>query len=208
VDVAPPFAYAAGSGFLHRAGAGVKIIALFAAQSASFAGGLPASAALLAAAVLLAAAGRVKIRRLFAGFKAPLIMAVFVVAVRAFDFKARSVSVAGLLAGAAFGAALFSSWAWGNLFFACTLTSDVRRATSKINAKFALALSLMLAFIPRFFREWRMRRTAWKARAGKNGIRALAFLLASTLEKMILAAADTADALTARGADCALSKKH
>ena len=63
----------------------------------------------------------------------------------------------------------------------------------------ALALSLMMGFIPRFFAEWEALQTAYRARAGSRGIAELRRLVPLAAGRMIDRAAETASALLARG---------
>jgi energy-coupling factor transporter transmembrane protein EcfT len=64
---------------------------------------------------------------------------------------------------------------------------------------FALGLSLMLGFLPRFFELWETANLACEARAGKQGLRRLIFLVPLTIERMMEQAGETAEALESRG---------
>jgi biotin transport system permease protein len=73
--------------------------------------------------------------------------------------------------------------------------SNTRRAYSG----FSLGLSLMLGFLPRFFEIWESAGLAFDARGGKRGLRRLTILIPLTIERMMEAAAETAEALDSRG---------
>jgi biotin transport system permease protein len=57
----------------------------------------------------------------------------------------------------------------------------------------------MLGFLPRFFEVWEAANLAFEARAGKRGLRRLVILAPLVIERMMEAAAETADALDSRG---------
>jgi energy-coupling factor transporter transmembrane protein EcfT len=99
-----------------------------------------------------------------------------------------------------FAGGLLVAFGAGNLFFAVTRVSDIKRAASRLNRPFGLALSLMLSFIPLFFEVWDERCDAWKARGNDMGVRALCCIVPSTLEKLMERAVERATALEARGA--------
>jgi biotin transport system permease protein len=63
----------------------------------------------------------------------------------------------------------------------------------------ALAVSLMLGFIPRFFRLWDDMERAYAARGGRPGVKKLSRLIPPAAEAMLEAAAETEKALEARG---------
>jgi biotin transport system permease protein len=66
-------------------------------------------------------------------------------------------------------------------------------------SRLSLGISLMLGFLPRFFEIWETAETAYRARSGKKGISQLLTLVPLVTERMIEAAAHTAEALEARG---------
>jgi biotin transport system permease protein len=70
-----------------------------------------------------------------------------------------------------------------------------RRAWSS----FSLGLSLMLGFLPRFFEIWETANLAYEARSGKKGLRRFVILAPLVIERMMEAAAETAEALDSRG---------
>ncbi|MDR3249122.1 MAG: energy-coupling factor transporter transmembrane protein EcfT [Treponema sp.] len=66
--------------------------------------------------------------------------------------------------------------------------------------KLSIAVSLMLGFLPRFFVVWEEAETAYRARGGKLGLRALTALAPLVTERMMEAAVETASAMESRGA--------
>jgi energy-coupling factor transporter transmembrane protein EcfT len=64
---------------------------------------------------------------------------------------------------------------------------------------FGIAVALTLGFLPRFFEVWETALLAWRARAGKRGIRAMLVLVPLTVERMLEAASETAAAMEGRG---------
>jgi biotin transport system permease protein len=65
--------------------------------------------------------------------------------------------------------------------------------------RLGLALGLMLGFIPRFFAEWDVLKTAYRARAGRRGLAEVFCLIPVAAGRMIDKAAETAIALESRG---------
>ncbi|MDR2397518.1 MAG: energy-coupling factor transporter transmembrane protein EcfT [Spirochaetaceae bacterium] len=80
-----------------------------------------------------------------------------------------------------------------------TITRKPSRTVSR-NSPVSLGISLLLAFLPRFFEVWGDAETAYRARAGKRGIVALAHLIPLVTERMISMAVETAYAMETRGA--------
>ena len=83
--------------------------------------------------------------------------------------------------------------------FAREKPADPRAAPPRRYSRLSLALSLMLGFIPRFFELWETVNLACEARAGRRGLRRLALVIPLVTERMMETAADTAEALEARG---------
>jgi biotin transport system permease protein len=65
--------------------------------------------------------------------------------------------------------------------------------------RLSLAIALMLGFLPRFFALWEDAELACKARGSSRGLRHMAAILPLVTERMIEMAAETAEALEARG---------
>ena len=65
-----------------------------------------------------------------------------------------------------------------SLFFNTTTSLELKQALEKILPKTAaISFTLFLVFIPLLFSVWAQAQRAWKARAGKNGIKKLFVLL-------------------------------
>ncbi|MDR2313542.1 MAG: energy-coupling factor transporter transmembrane protein EcfT, partial [Spirochaetaceae bacterium] len=62
-----------------------------------------------------------------------------------------------------------------------------------------LGISLMLGFLPRFFELWEAADTAYRARGGRKGPGQMRTLIPLVTERMLEAAAETAQALESRG---------
>jgi biotin transport system permease protein len=75
--------------------------------------------------------------------------------------------------------------------------SELRDALPR--GRLALGITLMLGFLPRFFEIWEDSESAYRARAGKNGVCKIVALIPLVTERMIELAVETAMALEARG---------
>jgi biotin transport system permease protein len=127
------------------------------------------------------------------------------------------ISAAGFKQGLVSGLRLLVSFAAGALLFAVTTMRELRLSLGRVEnavwgfftrgrsaaavrqSRLSLGISLMLGFIPRFFEAWETANLACDARAGRRGIRRLALIIPLVSERMMELAADTADALEARG---------
>jgi biotin transport system permease protein len=65
--------------------------------------------------------------------------------------------------------------------------------------RLSLGISLMLGFLPRFFEVWEAAETAYRARGGRKGAGQIKTLVPLVTERMLEAAAETAQALESRG---------
>ena len=134
-------------------------------------------------------------------------------AVRALQTNPVLFNAAGMTDCLVFAAGVLVSFAAAALFFAVTTTTELRRSLEAVELFFrfpnsrnprrrgrlSLALALMLGFLPRFIELWENAETAVKARACGGGIKRIAAILPLVTERMIEAAAETAEALEARG---------
>jgi biotin transport system permease protein len=133
------------------------------------------------------------------------------------------VSKEGFFAGLSQGACVIVSFSACSLLFSVTTMQELRDSLSRVEltaagffrfitsggrkqagtvrriSKISLGISLMLGFLPRFFEVWESANLACDARAGKKGIRRLIVLIPLVTERMMDAAAETAEALEARG---------
>ena len=195
-----PFSYRPGVSVLHRVPALYKLIALLVLQTGAFFSVFGLLAAGIAV-VLGCAAAKINFFTLFRGISALFLMIFFVIFVRTARFFPLSFDKDGLRGGLLFGAQLLVSFSAGALIFSVTTMNQFLESLEKIfrNGSIALALALMLGFLPRFFEVWEEAQTAWKARAGKNNPQKLVATVSLVTELMIIRAVDTADALTVRG---------
>jgi biotin transport system permease protein len=199
-----PFYYRAGKTALHRAPAGLKLLAVMILSTAAYVSiyGLAAAIALILAASI---AARIPPWELLRG---SLMLAVMSLCVMLLNIQT---PVAGLITVLR----IFVPFTAAALLFAVTTMRELRlslgtletriinffagRARPRRAAFFSLAISLMLGFIPRFFELWETANLACDARIAKRGPRRLLLLVPLVTERMMEAAADTALALEARG---------
>jgi len=213
-----PWAYLVGNTPLHRCPAGIKLILLLLLSAASVLGpfGAAGAAALILAGAFSAGLGP---RTLFAGSRPLVIMLLLFTAFRIFSVDGGlSVDIPALQSGLSLAAGILVCFAAASLFFAVTTTTEVRhslaRAESFVTRPFlgknrptnagkqgrlSLSLALMLGFLPLFFEHWENARLAALARGCRGGIRMVVAILPLVTERMIEAAAETADALESRG---------
>ena len=200
-----PFRYRAGKTALHRAPAGIKLLAVMIFSTVAYVSiyGLAAAFALILAASI---AARIPPWDLLRGSR---VLAILALCVMALNFQT---PVTGLVTALR----IFIPFAAAALLFAVTTMRELRlslaaleirlknlfsgnRAPPRNVAFFSLGISLMLGFIPRFFELWETVNLACDARVCKRGPRRLLLLVPLVTERMMEAAADTALALEARG---------
>lgn len=127
------------------------------------------------------------------------------------------ISTEGFFAGFLSGLRIMVSFAAGSLLFAVTTMGELRRSLGRAEqaiaglfvrekkagkhrySRVSLGLSLMLGFIPRFFELWETVNLARDARAGKRGPGRLMAVIPLVTERLMETAAETAEALEARG---------
>jgi biotin transport system permease protein len=116
----------------------------------------------------------------------------------------------GFFAALRFAAGIVISFSAAGLFFSITTMTEIRHSLSRVelfllkpfgvkHSRLSLGISLMLAFMPRFFELWEGANLACDSRAGKKGLRRLRVILPLVCERMIETAAETAYALESRG---------
>jgi energy-coupling factor transporter transmembrane protein EcfT len=199
-----PYAYRPGSSFLHRLDGGWKLLALLLISTLSFALGLP----FLAAGTVLVIAGSLAAgmppRELLRGVKPLLAMALLVTFSRSLGVEPGSetpvfLNRRGLAEGLVFGWSILLAFCAASLFFSVTTMTEIRDSLDKFHLKrLSLGLSLMLGFLPRFFALWEGAELAYRARRGRKGLPQLLALVPLVMERMLLAAGETAAALEAR----------
>jgi biotin transport system permease protein len=179
----------------------LKLLGLLALSAGAFYSvyGLAAAAALILAGALTAG---IRPRELLRGSKNILFLAAFITLVRTIRFGGPGLRIApeGLAGGLHQGLCFITSFSAGALLFSVTTMQELRDSLERrIPGRFALGLSLMLGFLPRFFEIWENAGLAFEARMGKRGLRRLIILVPLVIERMMEMAGETAEALESRG---------
>ncbi|MDR0402714.1 MAG: energy-coupling factor transporter transmembrane protein EcfT, partial [Treponema sp.] len=208
-----PWSYRSGTSFLHVCPGGIKLLFLL-ILSALPALGLPAAGAAAAFIVCCAVPSGIRPRELLAGSKPLLTALAPLAAVRALRTNPVSFDPRGLADGLVFSAGVLVSFSAASLFFSVTTMTELRRSLEAVELVFrpssksgplrkrgrlSLALALMLGFLPRFFELWENAETSVKARACGGRIRRIIVILPLVIERTLETAAETAEALEARG---------
>jgi energy-coupling factor transporter transmembrane protein EcfT len=204
-----PYAYKAGNSFLHRLPARVKLLCLLVVSAAAFVSfpfGAAFSCVFIGAASFAAA---IPLRSLYRGSGFIAFMAATMVIFRSLSWEPLGFTGAGFHEGLGFALGLLAAFAGCSLFFSVTTMPELKEsldslrppipALARLISRFTLGVTLTLGFMPRFFEVWEDAQTAYKARAGKNGLRKLVFLMGVAIERMIQLALETAVALDMRG---------
>lgn len=224
-----PYAYRPGNSLIHKAPALIKLLLLFAVSFSAFFGGFPGLAAASILIISGALIARINPWELMYGSKALLIMAAAVILIRSlhFDQTGFFFSREGFILGIQFSWGMVVSFSSAALLFSTSTLGEIRDSLTQVEKivlwpvyflsgslknktgsvqkkqmvqpKLALGISLMLGFIPRFFEIWENTRMAYEARSGKKGFREIITLLPLVCERMIVAAAETAEAMDSRG---------
>ena len=190
-----PFRYRAGKTVLHRAPAGLKLLAVMVLSTAACFSvyGLAAAMALIFAASI---AARIPPWELLRGSRMLALMSLCVILI----------NVRAPVTGVITALRIFVPFTAAALLFAVTTMRELRLSLAALEIRlgrntafFSLGISLMLGFIPRFFELWETANLACDARVCKRGPRRLLLLVPLVTERMMEAAADTALALEARG---------
>jgi biotin transport system permease protein len=184
------------------------------ALSASPLTGLPAAAGSAAFVFFCAAFAGIRPWELFAGSRFLLVTLAVLNIPRALQTNPLSLNAAGLASGLIFALGILVSFSAAALFFAVTTMTELRRSleaielffrfpgrrgTAQRRGRLSLAFALMLGFLPRFFELWENAETAVKARACGGRLKRVMAILPLVTERMIEMAAETAEALEARG---------
>jgi len=132
-----------------------------------------------------------------------------------------AIDLAGLQSGLYLAAGILVCYSAASLFFTVTTATEIRHSLAKAEiavrvcirriflkephaenagqGRLSLSLALMLGFLPRFFEHWENARLAARARGCTGGFRQIMAVLPLVTERMIEAAAETAEALESRG---------
>ncbi|MDR2053656.1 MAG: energy-coupling factor transporter transmembrane protein EcfT [Treponema sp.] len=223
-----PYSYRPGNTALHRLNPALKLLALLVITTAVFLFGFYALAGAAAFLTICARIARIRPRELLRGIKPVLIMSLAVIVSRSVVFESPWFSLSGCGAGLLFSGNMVICFTAGALLFSVTTMTELKdslekierlilkapvfllrcsgrpalaRAASKMERpNLSLAIPLMLGFLPRFFEIWEAARTAYTARSGKKGIRAVLVLVPLVTGRMIETAMETAQAMESRGA--------
>ncbi|MDR2194179.1 MAG: energy-coupling factor transporter transmembrane protein EcfT [Treponema sp.] len=206
-----PYAYKAGDSFLHHLPAGIKLAGLLVISTAAFVffpAGVIVSFVFIAAASV---AAHIPLRHLYRGSRFIFFMALMMLVFHSISWEPLGFSDVGFREGLRFALGLFAAFASCALFFTVTAMTELQASLDSLRppipvlahliSNFTLGITLMLGFMPRFFEVWEDAETAYKARAGKNGIGKLVFLIGVTLERMIQLSFETAVALEMRSVE-------
>ena len=206
-----PFSYRKSSSPLHRLPAGLKLAFLLLLSIMAFLPGpelrtfffLVTLAFIL---VILSFVAGINPLALLRGSRPLLLIVLGIFLVQGVELSPLSFSASGLKEALIFCVRIGIAFAAASLLFFTTSAGEIRKSLSRLESflhldrlKLSLHISLMLGFLPQFFRIWEDLNLAWKSRGGKNKPGRLVKLIPLLIEKMILKAAETADALEARG---------
>ena len=207
-----PMSYRKGSSLLHKLPAGLKLVFLLLLSAAAFFPGpeKPGLAILSVIAVILiilSFAAGIGPAALLRGSGPLLLIVIAAFAVQGVEFSPFGFNTSGLSEALVFCARIALAFAAASLLFSVTTTGEIRKSLSRLEAilhfekpRLSLHISLMLGFLKFFFEIWEDLNLAWKSRGGKNNFFRFLKLVPLLIEKMIIKAAETADALEARGA--------
>jgi biotin transport system permease protein len=197
-------------------------------QAAVFIPGAAAPVVVPVPLVLCSLLAGIRPWELLRGIRGLAVMFVPIVLFRSLRFAGSfSLDYAGAAAALLFCWRMILSFSAGALLFSVTTMTELRESAGKIETallrpaafllkklpgqrprrlavrllrpRLSAGLALTLGFLPRFFEAWEAANLAWRARAGKRGIRAMFVLVPLVTERMIAMAADTAAAMEARG---------
>lgn len=196
-------------------GAGVKMALLFGLSAAAVILGPWALAATAILVLLGARLATLRLLNLFTGARPLGITLAAVTILRALRLAPLGFDLTGLAEASLYSAGVLVSFAAGSVVFATTKVSamrealgraehDIRRIFSRAQSsagggKISLGIALVLAFLPRIFAVWEETDTAYRVRFGRRGLRSVLILVPLTTERLMEAAAETAQALTLRG---------
>jgi len=204
--------YKKGSTPLHRLPAGLKLAFLLLISLASFFPGtetqslvlLGAIAAILIALSFAAGIGPWALLRGSGPLFLVILWGFFLQAVEFFPLK---INPAGFHAAVIFSLRMGAAFSAGTLLFSVTTPYEIRKSLSRLETflhikkpALGLYISLMLGFLPQFFKVWEDLCLAWKSRAGKKNLLFIVVVVPIAIEKMMRKAAETATAMEARGA--------
>ena len=206
-----PWSYRKGRTLLHRMPAGAKLLFLLAISLAAFFPGTEKTSLVILTCIvfvlsILSLVAHIYPWKLLRG-SGPLFLVVFAVFLfRGIKFDPPFFSGEGILYSVIFCIRIGAAFASGSLLFAVTTIAEIRRSLSRPEKalhlekiRIGLSISLMLAFMKRFFEIWEDINLAWKSRGGRRSVSRFLILLPVVLERMMIKAAETASAIESRG---------
>ncbi|MDR0447479.1 MAG: energy-coupling factor transporter transmembrane protein EcfT [Treponema sp.] len=207
-----PWSYKKGTSPLHRLGAGIKLVFLLllsvlAFIQLPFLPGfiIPGSIALIL--VLLSLFAGIGPCTLLRGSGPIFFVILAVFAFQAIEISPLGVNQDGLWESIFFCFRIGTAFAAGALLFSVTTPGEIRKSLSRLESflrlkkmNISLCISLMLGFIPMLFQIWEDTNLAWKSRGGKMNLTRIVILVPLLVERMMVKAAEKAEAMEARGA--------
>ncbi|MDR0878363.1 MAG: energy-coupling factor transporter transmembrane protein EcfT [Treponema sp.] len=221
---AVPFAYRSGATALHRCPAGIKLLVLLALSLLAFSSivGLTVSALIIVTGALFA---KIRPWELLRGSKPLIVLALFIIVFKTMQMGdihgplSSFLTLPGFFDGLRQGLCIVVSFSAGSLLFSVTTMGELRESLGSFegavvslftgkkfkqggtayHGRISLGISLMLGFLPRFFELWETANLACRARAGKKGLARIILLVPLVTGRMMEMAAETAQALEARG---------
>jgi biotin transport system permease protein len=207
-----PWSYRKGATLLHRLPAGFKLIfLLLLSVAAFFPGSKLQNLALLSGIalilVVLSLAAGLRPWNLLRGSAPLLALVLAVFLIQGVELNPPGFNRDGFFETAVFCIRIGAAFAAGSLLFAVTTTGEIYRSVSRLEAtlrfekpRIGTGMSLMLGFMKRFFEIWEDLNLAWESRRGKRNLRRLLVLGPLAIERMMVKAAETAEAMETRGA--------
>jgi biotin transport system permease protein len=126
---------------------------------------------------------------------------------QAVEFSPIMINTRGLAQSVIFSLRIGAAFSAGTLLFSVTTPSEIRKSLSRLETflrmeklNLSLYISLMLGFLPQFFKVWEDLCLAWKTRGGKKNLSLIVTLVPLAIERMMEKAAEKAAAMEARGA--------
>ena len=201
-----PWAYRKANSPLHRMPAGVKLIFLLLLSLAAFFPSLAVLTGIILILFLLSFVAGIGPAALLRGSGPLLLVIIAVFLFQAVEFSPLNFNTLGLKEAVIFCVRIAAAYSAGALLFSVTTTGEIRKSLIKAEAllrlkklNLSLYLSLMLAFLPRFFEIWEDLNISYKSRAGKKNLSSLKIIIPLAIERMMIKAAETAEALEVRG---------
>ena len=205
-----PWAYRRTLTPLHKLPAGLKLVFFLSLSIASFFPGTGIKTMFILTAIILILLALSLIARigplaLLKGSGPLLLLAFGLLLFKGLKFSPPGFNIDGLKESLVFCVRIIAAFASSALLFSVTTPAEIQKSLSRLEAFFrlkkqkpALYLAMMLRFLPLVFAAWEDLNLAWKSRGGKNSLTRLTALIPLLIERMLLKAAGTAEAMEAR----------